>query len=454
MKSTSIQSRLILRLIIPMIIFNLVVFGFVYLLFDKKINDFFDQTLLASAKSIQEKILVEYSTLIVNLPYFTIDMLENTNKGHVLYSVENEKGEIIAGFDDIPEPANSNVDIQFYNSSYFEHPVRVVYIKANIYKEDGIYPTRIKIAASLNNREEILGEILTILIVISIVIILIAIVVSSLGLKNALSPLYYLQKKLRSRDVNDLKPIQAYVPKEVQTLIDSINNLFIRIKGNISYIETFNADVSHQLRTPLAELKAFVQLNDKKLDINYYKKLGLIDNMAHTINQLLFYAKTNPNAFNAEHFAIVNLEQTCKNIFEKLVPVIYDNDFEFEFICEHHHLYINCDIILIEALISNLVNNSIKYSGTPQKKGLISIELKRHGEYVRLSVIDQGKGIDQVHHKNVFKRFVRLDCDKQGTGLGLNIVAQIADLHKANISLNNTKESFEVIVDFKSQERL
>jgi len=450
MKSNSIQSRLILRLIIPMILFNLVIFAFVFLLFDKKINDFFDQTLLASAKSIEDKVLVEYGTLIVNLPYFTIDMLENTSKGHVFYSVENEKGEIIAGFDNIPEPKNKNLSVQFYNSTFFDHPVRIIYLQRDILKEDGIYSTKIKIAASLNNRESILREILVILISISIVIILTAIVVSSLGLRNALSPLYYLQKKLRQRDVNDLKAIQAYVPIEVQTLIDSINNLFIRIKGNISYIETFNADVSHQLRTPLAELKAFVQLNDKKIDVNYYKKMGLIDNMAHTINQLLFYAKTNPNSFNTEHFEVVNIVELCKTIFEKLVPTIYDNDFEFEFICEYDYLSIKCDVILIEALISNLINNSIKYSPSNDKKGLISIEIVKLHEKIRLIVADQGKGIERIHHENVFKRFVRLDCDKQGTGLGLNIVAQIVHLHKAEIFLKNKADSFQVIVDFKT----
>jgi len=53
---------------------------------------------------------------------------------------------------------------------------------------------------------------------------------------------------------------------------------------------------------------------------------------------------------------------------------------------------------------------------------------------------------DQVQHKNVFKRFVRLACDKHGTGLGLNIAAQIADLHKTNISLNNAKESLKLLL--------
>ncbi len=377
-------------------------------------------------------------------------MLENTSKGHVFYSIENEKGKIIAGFNDIPNPKDENIHTQFYNAKYYNHDVRIIYLKTNILKKDNIYTTKIKIAASLNNRESILNDILLVLIIISLVIFLTAIIISSLGLKNALSPLYYLQEKLKQRDMNDLKPIQAYVPKEVQTLIDSINNLFIRIKANVSYIEQFNADISHQLRTPLAELKAFVQLNDKKIDRNYYKKLYLIDNMAHTINQLLFYAKTNPNSFNTEHFDIVNLNNLCKKIFEKLVPIIYDKDFEFEFIYDKEELFIKCDIILIEALISNLINNSIKYSTVNGKKGLITVEIKKVNNKVRLIVKDQGKGIDKIHHENVFKRFVRLDCDKQGTGLGLNIVAQIVHLHNALITLKNEEDEFLVIVDFAS----
>jgi len=147
---------------------------------------------------------------------------------------------------------------------------------------------------------------------------------------------------------------------------------------------------------------------------------------------------------------VVNIVDLCKTIFEKLVPTIYDNDFEFEFICDYDNLSIKCDVILIEALISNLVNNSIKYSGVNGEKGLISIKIIKLHEKIRLIVTDQGSGIDKIHHENVFKRFVRLDCDKQGTGLGLNIVAQIVHLHKAEIFLKNNANSFQVLIDFKS----
>lgn len=452
MNNNSIYNRLILRLIIPMILINILIFALVYLLFGQKVNTFFDHNLLAAAKSIKEKTLVEYDKLIVNLPYFSIDMLENNNKGHAFYSVQNEDGKIIAGFKNIPDPLNKEKEIQFYYANYYDKEVRVIYLKTQILQKDSIYNATIKLAVTLDNREEVLREILLLVIFISLIIIITATVISKWGVKNALSPLYSLQKTLQSRDAHDLNPIHAKVPNEVQIMIDGINALLQRIKGNISYMERFNADVSHQLRTPLAELKAFVQLNDKKVDKNYYKKIKLIDSMVHTVNQLLFYAKTNPGAFNKEHFRTVNLVSLCQDIFEKIVPTIYDNNFEFEFIYSRKEININCDVILIEALVSNVINNSLKYAKNALGEDLITFEIKESKDCVYLIMKDKGEGIEEIHHKNVFERFVRLDCNTQGTGLGLNIVAQIVELHKAKVSLENTENEFCVIIEFKKEE--
>ena len=132
MNNNSIYNRLILRLIIPMILINILIFALVYLLFGQKVNTFFDHNLLAAAKSIKEKTLVEYDKLIVNLPYFSIDMLDNNNKGHAFYSVQNEDGKIIDGFKNIPDPLNKEKEIQFYYANYYEKEVRFIYLKTQI----------------------------------------------------------------------------------------------------------------------------------------------------------------------------------------------------------------------------------------------------------------------------------------------------------------------------------
>ena len=134
------------------------------------------------------------------------------------------------------------------------------------------------------------------------------------------------------------------------------------------------------------------------------------------------------------------------------MPTIYDNNFEFEFIYSRKEININCDVILIEALVSNVINNSLKYAKNSLGEDLITFEIKESKDCVYLIMKDKGEGIEEIHHKNVFERFVRLDCNTQGTGLGLNIVAQIVELHKAQVSLENTENEFCVIIEFKKEE--
>lgn len=92
------------------------------------------------------------------------------------------------------------------------------------------------------------------------------------------------------------------------------------------------------------------------------------------------------------------------------------------------------DELQINQLFSNLIGNSIKFLDD-NRKGMINITGEKHKGFARYKVVDNGIGIDSDYHKKVFELFHKLDPQKSGIGLGLNIVKQIIDKHKGRIEL-------------------
>jgi two-component system sensor histidine kinase TctE len=250
-----------------------------------------------------------------------------------------------------------------------------------------------------------------------------------------------------------LRPIGEDVPVEVFSFVQSINNLFLKLKKSFLHVERFNADVSHQLSTPLAELKVLIETDEVlKNSSNKAQYLEIIDGMAHTTHQLLLLAKTNPDAFDREWFNPINFTELCEKVIKAKVPFIYNHGFEFDFQADDD-LCINGGPIILECLLNNLIDNAINYAIDEDKKamGEIKLSLKRKDGFIILCVEDEGYGIPKEHLESIYDRFFRLYRKKQGSGLGLSIVKQIAQLHNATVKITNKKpHGLKVTITFKS----
>ena len=441
-KTQSIRLKLITLLTIPLLIFSIVLFVYIYFLVNQKVNDFFDNTLYATGKSMEDSIGIEYGLLSIDLPYFAIDLLASNSDGMVFYSIIDEHDRLLVGYKGlVNKKALKNKDKLFYNTIYAGAKLRAVSFKTSISSAGKTYQALITIAESTEGRESTINDILTTLFLIMSFVIFFTLFISLFAVSKGLSPLYFLQKLITKRDPLDLNPISFNAPKEVEAVLNSINLLLERSRENIKYIEHFNSDVSHQLRTPLAELKVHIELMYKKEDYAYISLMKQVNSMSHITEQLLLYAKTNPNAINLNRFKKINLEKICKEYCLKTAPRIYKKGFEFAYEGLNEDVFINADTIMLESMLDNIVNNALFYAldenNNPQ--GTITISLKRHNNTIWLNVKDEGKGLNNKDLNNIFNRFYRVDINKKGSGLGLSIVKQIAHLHKASVQASNDK---------------
>lgn len=203
--------------------------------------------------------------------------------------------------------------------------------------------------------------------------------------------------------------------------------------------KTFLLSVTHELKTPVSILRLMLEtLKRKDLDPAKQKEivagaLNETDRLQNLTENILFATRLNQDASS------MYTEELDISLLASAVVDRFKNQFPDRIITEMDELlFIHGDQQSIQMLVSNLVDNALKYS---PPEGKVKVILKRLGAELKLSVVDQGLGIPESERKKVFEKFYRIGNEEtrkhRGTGLGLYIVAKIAELHHARLRIEN-----------------
>jgi signal transduction histidine kinase len=264
---------------------------------------------------------------------------------------------------------------------------------------------------------------------------------------DALRPLYRIGRVVETRSPEDLSPIGGQdAPREIRPLVGAIDRLLERLRQALERERRFTADAAHELRTPLAALKAQAEVAQRARDPRERTNaLRQIDNgverTTHLIEQLLTLARLEPDSNEALKMRPISLcpliEDAVANLFPNALRKHIDLGLQ-SCGCDGKPVLGNATTLGI--LLCNLIGNAIRY--TP-KGGRIDIRTHLDAGRVSLEVADTGPGIPPQQRKRVFERFYRANEHRKtdGSGLGLSIVARIVELHGAEITLSETSDS-------------
>lgn len=205
----------------------------------------------------------------------------------------------------------------------------------------------------------------------------------------------------------------------------------------------FTADVSHELRTPLTALKmesevALMnkQATQKELRQTLESNLEEVAKLEALINNLL--RLTRLEAEELQHnFTAVAVDKLVEDLVAQTAKLAGARKITVKTTVQP--VTISGDDVSLSQLLLILVDNAIKYS---PHNTTVSIDVKKVGDQAKISVTDQGIGIDPIALDRVFDRFYRADnsrtkSDADGTGLGLSIAKMIADVHHGSITLSS-----------------
>jgi len=403
-------------------------------------NQPYDQALADNVNAIARLVKIEGGRVVVNLPTAARTLLHADETDALFYQVIGPNSKLIHGDREIPSPTLPEKPeagkVLFRDGRIESDNVRIAYTFIPV--RSGLPPAMVQVAETLKKREALASSIISGVLLPQFAIIPLAVILVYLGLKRGIAPLHHLRNRIRRRRPTDLSPIPIHrVPDEVRPLVVAFNEMMGRLEENLQGQQRFISQAAHQMRTPLTGLKTQTEIALSETDPERMRHaLQLIaestDRAAHMINQLLMLARAEASHEKLHSVVPLDLDALARGVTEEWVVRALAKRIDLGFEDCGRPLMINGVSLLLRELLNNLVDNAIKYTAPG---GHVTVRT-RAGLLAVIEVDDDGIGIAVEERASIFERFYRvLGTDAEGSGLGLPIAAEIADLHQAKIDL-------------------
>ena len=297
-------------------------------------------------------------------------------------------------------------------------------------------------------------------IVRTMIAVAIVILIFSLFLnKYILKPISLLVKfseaiKKKSNQNIDIKKVFVR-DDEIGKLTVSIDEMTKELQQRTNRAETFSNDLAHEIRNPLASLKSASELLDKTTEKNESEKLlKIINHDVERIERLITdYSQMlkDEASLSREKMSKVNLIEIINSVVEDFKQDLINQSKKIEInikdkVNTKNGYYIFGIGNRLEQVIANLLDNSISFSQNDQK---IEIILEETSTNVLMTIKDEGPGFSETSTQKIFKRFYsnRPASFGKHSGLGLNIVKNIVELHKGTIAASNRIDTKGALVE-------
>lgn len=301
------------------------------------------------------------------------------------------------------------------------------------------HDVQVYVSERMDSRNSILWAVLRSTLWPMLVALPLLALVSWWAVYRGVAPLRKLGRTLAARQPQALQPVVvAGAPSEMVPLMDALNGLFDRIARMIESERRFTADAAHELRTPIAAIRAQAQValgetDDAMRRHALESTLQGCDRATRLVEQLLTLSRLEAGA--APALVPIDLAALVRQVVAEAAPqaircqqaITLEADGQFP---------VHGDSILLAVLVRNLVDNAIRYS-PPGASVSVSVAAGAGGTVLRIE--DSGPGMKKEEAQRLGERFFRVVGTGQGgSGLGWSIVRRIAALHQASIQVRKS----------------
>ena len=307
----------------------------------------------------------------------------------------------------------------------------------------------LRVAKEVGSMWQFFMKILPVLFFEFVIAIVVCFVVSKMLAKRLVEPIENLAQNL-----DEDTEIETYA--EIKPFLDKIHSQHKALKKSANLRQDFTANVSHELKTPLASISGYAELIEtgmaKEDDIQRFageihkssiRLLSLINDIIELSELDVMDGEMSTTDINLTEEALNCVNMLQMNASKHGVTIAFDK--------KSDDCVIKANKDMIQEVIFNLCDNAIRYN---KKDGKVEVSVTQKGNNISLKVKDNGIGIPKKEQKRVFERFYRVDKARSkktgGTGLGLAIVKHIAEQHKAEILIESQpNEGTTISVIFK-----
>ncbi|MBR7800991.1 ATP-binding protein [Undibacterium fentianense] len=276
------------------------------------------------------------------------------------------------------------------------------------------------------------------------------------SIRRGMRPLRHLSYTLQQRNAGSLEPLSTeHCNIEILPMLNALNDLFQRTNALHQAEQRFTADAAHELRTPIAALRAQAQVAMAESDpirrqLAMQNTLTACDRAGRLVDQLLTLAKLENQAQIA--LQSTHLSRLIKQCLADLAPRAVHKQQQLSFDCDDGISdQIQANELLLTVLFRNLIDNAIRYSPS---HAIINIRLNKVDKKLCVEIEDSGNGLDQAAIDRLGERFFRTtEQHESGSGLGWSIVRRIAEVHQLVIKTSRSEQlgGFMIHIEFQSQ---
>ena len=403
-------------------------------------NAAYDRSLLGAIKSLDLNVSTASGGLSVELPYRLFEFFQLTATGNVYFRVATADGLVELGNPDLPAPPRALQPGQplFYDASYFGENVRVgTFMRALDEAPEGGASQYlvIQVAESTASRELFTASFLrrAALRDLALLVLLLASVVAVLAV--ALRPITRLATQTRARAPDDLRPMETEgLPRDIQPLVAAVNQQMERTRRLMDERQSFVDDASHQLRTPLATLRAQLDYALREPDAALQRQAlqalsGALSDAIRATNQLLALARSDAAQALVEP---MDLTELARGVAVELLPLARTRGVDLGLENDATEVWARGDRELLRQTLLNITHNAIEHG---RKQGMVTLMAAADTQGFRLSVVDDGPGMAPELAGRAGQRFAKGRLSP-GSGLGLAIARSVIERHDGTLQLD------------------
>ncbi|WP_338723078.1 extracellular solute-binding protein [Devosia sp. XK-2] len=395
----------------------------------------FDRLLAASALTIAGAVQVENEAVVVEIPFAAFAMFSGQDR--VFYAVEDPDARTVTGYEDLAAQMGETVSAEpaFADMRYRGETIRVASVGRLISTPSDTGWVTIHVAETQNQREALANEILSNAVLPVLALTLLAIGLVWFGISRMFAPLTQLEHELRARPPDDLSAITVPVPNEVAHLVSALNGFMARLQKAMERVSGLVAEAAHEVRTPLASLRAQAEVAMDEQDPEALRRridrihTGAVQ-ASQLVSQLLMEATISHRMENSE-IETTTLASVIEDVRQRLDPDQAQR-LQIDLAPAAAEAPLRGDRVALREMMRNVVDNALIYS-----QGRVDILGQIEGDRLLIRISDRGPGIADAEKPSVLERFKRGQSSNGivGSGLGLSIVARVAQAHKGRLTL-------------------
>ncbi len=399
----------------------------------------FDKILAGAAFEMARSISIVDGAPVVDLPAAAFELLALSTDDRVMYAVTDPAGLLLTGATPLAAMAPPG-EIIFVDEVDRGERARYAILSRVFSERSFSGSVNIYVGHTTAAREALKSEIVSNAMILLLGVCIVMIILALIAVRVSLAPLWKIEAEIRARDPMNLTPIDVSVPTEIEASVATLNRFMRRLSRRVNAMQRLIADSSHQLQTPIAALvmhtRTALSTDDpaKLRDIAQIankRALGLGRLASQLLSQAMVIHRTDSITMQRLDLRSVAIRAEEDTDFVALGGV--DDTW---LVLPEDAVWVQGDSFSLAEGVKNLLNNALKYGEAPYK---LIVEADASHGFAIVAVEDCGEGIRKDLWPELAVRFARTaGSNSSGAGLGLSIVASVAESHGGRVETQQT----------------